>query len=86
MIKNNKYGIKKWAIYFAVVVLSFFVHELGHCIVAWLHGKRAIPTPAKEYLLDSVSPDLSRYISLGGVLGTMCFLYSAYLFVCKKLQ
>ncbi len=79
---NYKSELKKWSVYFATIFLAFFIHELGHCVVAWLHGKRAVPTPAKEYLLDPVSADLNRYISLGGVLGTVFFsLLIIFLFV-----
>ncbi len=40
-----------WLVFAAAIVVSVFIHELGHCTVAWLHGCPAIPTPAKEYIL-----------------------------------
>lgn len=82
MNRNYRSELKNQAVYFTTVVLAFFIHELGHCVVAWMHGKRAVPTPAKEYLLDNVSETVSRYISLGGVLGTVCFsILLIFLFV-----
>ena len=29
-------------------VIAILVHELGHCVVAWSLGLRAVPTPAKH--------------------------------------
>jgi hypothetical protein len=49
-----KAELKFWGIYFATILFSTFFHELGHCIPAWTHGFSAVPTPAKEYLLESI--------------------------------
>jgi hypothetical protein len=48
-----------------------YLHELGHCIPAWVSGYPAVPTPAKEYTLAAVTNSVQRAISLGGVLGTV---------------
>ncbi len=71
---NFKAEAKVWAVFFLVVLISFFVHELGHCTVAWLHGIKAVPTPAKEYILGNKIPEATeRYIALGGFVGTVIF-------------
>jgi hypothetical protein len=80
-IKNES---KIWAIYFTAIICSVYLHELGHCIPAWLHGLRAIPTPAKEYIDDSVPMDLRQYISLGGIVGSVLFLILATAFYLLK--
>lgn len=60
-----------WAVYFFTVLLSIFVHEFGHCMVAWIHGFSAIPTPAKAYLTGALPDAIANDFSLGGILGTV---------------
>lgn len=62
---------KTWSVYFAIVLLSVFVHEFGHCLVAWTHGYRAAITPAKEYELETIPASLQQYVYLGGILGSV---------------
>ncbi len=77
---------KNWLYYFITVFGGVYLHEIGHCAVAWVYGKRAIPTPAKEYLLDAVSSNTQLYISLGGILGTVLFSFLIfYLFIKSPL-
>jgi hypothetical protein len=66
-----------WLIFAGSTLGSVYVHELGHCIPAWIHGYRAIPTPAKEYILAAVTDPLQRTIALGGILGTVLALLGA---------
>jgi hypothetical protein len=79
---NNEFKI--WAIYFAVILLSVYVHELGHCIPAWIHGYWAIPTPAKEYISDALPVDFKQYISLGGIIGSILVLFIVIYFYINK--
>jgi hypothetical protein len=65
-----KSELKKWGIYLAALCVAIYVHEVGHCVVAWAHGIKAVPTPAKEYLLEQAPERLNPAISLGGVVGT----------------
>ena len=65
--------LKFWCFYFVTILFSNFLHEMGHCMVAWAHGFRAIPTPAKAYLLEDISPDLNSYFSLGGIISSVVF-------------
>jgi hypothetical protein len=63
-----------WLLFIAAIVASFFVHELGHCGVAWLHGYAAIPTPAKEYLFEPIPERVQYQVALGGILGSVAAL------------
>jgi len=78
-----KNEFKVWGIYFATIFFSVFVHEIGHCVPAWLHGYTAIPTPAKNYVLNAIPPTLNQYISLGGIVGSSGFFF-AILFLYLK--
>ncbi|MDP4291670.1 MAG: hypothetical protein Q8908_11365, partial [Bacteroidota bacterium] len=75
---------KDWSLYFMTVVVGFYVHEIGHCIPAWFYGYTAVPTPAKEYLLEAVPPNLINTISLGGIIGSVLFSLSILLFYTNK--
>jgi hypothetical protein len=64
-------GAKPWLLFVSAILASVYVHELGHCAVAWLHGYPAIPTPAKEYILKPMPEVVRNQVSLGGVLGSV---------------
>jgi hypothetical protein len=70
-------GAKPWLLFLSAILASAFVHELGHCAVAWLHGYPAIPTPAKEYILKPMTEVVQNRVSLGGVLGSVVALLVA---------
>jgi len=65
--------LKIWAIYFAAILCSAYIHELGHCIPAWILGYWAVPTPAKEYISGTFPQEFKQYTSLGGIIGTVAF-------------
>jgi hypothetical protein len=73
-----------WLILVGAVVVSLFVHELGHCLVAWLRGCPAIPTFANEYLLRPVTPEVQNQVALGGVLGSVGSLAAALWWFCRQ--
>ena len=81
---NFNREMKIWSIYFLTIFLSIFLHELCHCIPAWIGGIRAIPTPSKEYLLDSIPESLMEYVSLGGIIGTVLFSLVGIAFYLNK--
>jgi hypothetical protein len=83
-MKNLKTGYKVWGIYFTTLLFANFFHEVGHCLPAWAHGYLAIPTPAKEYTLNSVPPDLAEYISLGGIINSVLFSVLVILYFLKS--
>ena len=66
-----------WFVFVGALVASFYIHEIGHCAIAWVHGFPAIPTPAKEYILGPLSPAVQNAIALGGVVGTVTALLGA---------
>lgn len=68
-----------WFIFAAAIVLSVFIHELGHCTVAWVHGYPAIPTPAKEYILKPLPEGMQNQMALGGIVGSVIALVAASL-------
>lgn len=68
-----KTEIRTWGIYFTTLVLAIYLHELGHCIPAWMEGVVAIPTPCKEYITQDISDNLQQKVSLGGIIATLLF-------------
>jgi hypothetical protein len=71
MAINYKYELKVWPVYFVMIIVSCYIHEIGHCIPAWVHGYFAVPTPAKEYVSSNIPVGLKPYISLGGIIGSV---------------
>jgi hypothetical protein len=63
-----------WVVFTCAIVVSFFIHEMGHCAVAWLYGYPAIPTPAKEYILKPLPEAVQYQVALGGILGSVAAL------------
>ena len=78
---KTRHSLMPWLFFVAAIVVSFFVHELGHCSVAWLHGYPAIPTPAKEYVLKPVPENIQHQVALGGILGSVAALLAAVLWL-----
>jgi hypothetical protein len=66
------------------IVASLYVHEVGHCLVAWLNGCPAIPTLANEYLLRPVSPAVQNWVALGGIVGSVVSLGAALAWFWRK--
>lgn len=80
MKADIKLELKSWVIYFVTIILSVYAHELGHCGYAWLHGYKAIPTPAKSYIIDDIPQNLLQYFSLAGIIGSLFFVFAVFLF------
>jgi hypothetical protein len=68
-----RHEYKFWVVYFITILFSVYVHEIGHCIPAWINGYWAVPTPAKEYTSMELPLNVKQYASLGGVLGSILF-------------
>ncbi|WP_167611488.1 hypothetical protein [Maribellus sediminis] len=82
-----KKELNVWGLYFLTIFISIYFHELGHCIPVWVKGIRAIPTPAKEYILETIPADLQQKVSLGGIIGTVLItLVVMVLFLVKKFK
>lgn len=82
LIAKNE--LKIWGVYFMTLLFANFFHELGHCIPAWVHGYRAIPTLAKEYSSAAVPGFLTNSIAFGGVLNSVIFSVSDIAFYLKS--
>jgi len=82
-MEKIKIEFKEWGAYFLILLFANFFHEVGHCIPAWTHGYSAIPTPAKEYELSSIPPDLAKYVSLGGIISSIVFSVLIILYFLK---
>ncbi len=82
----SKQELKTWLIYFTTVLIAVYVHEIGHCLPAWVHGYKVIPTPAKEYPIDTIPAHLQPYISLGGIAGSVLFAAIVFIFYLLKTK
>jgi len=53
------------------LIAGVYLHEVGHAAAGWVNGVALVPTPAKEYILQS-QLDWSKaiWLALGGVIGT----------------
>lgn len=59
-------------VFLAACIGSMLFHEIGHAIFGWFQGIPVLPTPAKEYILQSqVDWHQRTWISLGGVLASV---------------
>jgi hypothetical protein len=76
--------LRPWLCFSAAIVGSVFVHEIGHCTVAWLHGYPAIPTPAKEYILKPMTEAIQCQVALGGIVGSVAALLAAALWFYRR--
>jgi hypothetical protein len=73
-----------WFAFIVAIAASFYVHELGHCAIAWLQGCPAIPTPAKEYVLKPLPQAAQNEVALGGILGSVAALAGALYWLYRK--
>ncbi len=73
-----------WLLFAGAIVVSMFIHEVGHCAVAWLHGFPAIPTAAKEYILRPLPEAVQCRVSLGGILGSVVAVLIAASFLVLR--
>jgi hypothetical protein len=79
-----KQELKTWLIYFGTIFFSLYIHEIGHCIPAWVNGYWAVPTPAKEYSSSLIPSGLIQYISLGGIISTILLSLLIFLIYIVK--
>ena len=63
------------------LLLAIYFHELGHSVPAWAEGIIAIPTPAKEYIMEVIPADLQQQVSLGGIIASLLFTVLAVVFM-----
>jgi len=66
-----KRSVRYWLLFFAAIIAGVYLHEIGHAVVGWINGITIVPTPAKEYALQSqLGWNKEIWIALGGVCGT----------------
>ena len=81
-----KLSIRYMLLFSATVIAGAYLHEIGHAVAGWVNGVAIVPTPAKEYILQS-HLDWSKeiWIALGGVIGTTVAALAAALYSWRKL-
>ena len=66
-------------------IAGVYLHEMGHAVAGWLQGIAVVPTPAKEYILQShVAWNQQIWISLGGPVGTTVAVIGAMLYFLRS--
>lgn len=73
MNNNYKNKLKIWSIYFLIIVLTVFIHKIGHSIPAGFNGYKSVPTHTKNYLQD-LPGKIQNIVSLGGVTASIILL------------
>ena len=81
---DYKSELKTWTIFFATILITVFMHELGHCVPAWINGYGSIPTPAKSYPADNIPDGLSMIITAAGPLCTVIIALTVLFFYIRK--
>jgi hypothetical protein len=80
-----KLSLRYLLIFFAAMVAGVYLHEVGHSVAGWVNGIAMVPTPAKEYVLQSqLAWNKEIWIALGGVLGTTLAVLAAGLYFWRK--
>ena len=66
-----KLSLRYILLFVGSIIAAVYLHEIGHAVGGWVNGVAIVPTPAKEYVLQS-QLDWSKeiWIALGGVIGT----------------
>lgn len=80
-----KLSIRYVLLFSGALIAGVYLHEIGHAAVSWMDGVPTVPTPAKEYVLQSqVAWSKEVWIALGGVAGTTVAAFAAMLYFCRK--
>jgi hypothetical protein len=76
----------RYVLFFSVAVIAaIYLHEIGHAVFGWMEGVAIVPTPAKEYVLQSqLDWTKETWIALGGVVGTTVAALAAALYFWRK--
>lgn len=80
-----KLSVRYLWLFCGALIAGVFLHEIGHAAVGWMEVIPAVPTPAKEYVLQSQSVwGQEIWIDLGGVAGTTVAAFAAPLHFWRK--
>lgn len=76
----------RYLLFFAgALVGSVYLHEIGHAVAGWVIGVAVVPTPAKEYVLQSeIGWNSEIWIALGGPVGTAVAALAAAAYFWRK--
>jgi hypothetical protein len=80
-----KLSLRYMLLFCGSVIAVVYLHEIGHAVAGWVNGIAVVPTPAKEYILQSQLPwSKEIWIALGGVIGTTVAALAAALYFWRK--
>jgi hypothetical protein len=81
MKANLRYAL----VFIGATLGGFYLHEIGHAVAGWIQGIAVVPTPAKEYILQSQVPwSQEVWIALGGPVGTTLAVTAAALYFLRE--
>ena len=80
-----KLSLRYLLLFSGSLLAGVYQHEIGHAVAGWVNGVAVVPTPAKEYILQS-QLDWSKevWIALGGVIGTTVAAVAATLYFWRR--
>ena len=80
-----KLSLRYMLLFSGSIIAGVYLHEIGHAVAGWVNGVVVVPTPAKEYILQS-QLDWSKeiWIALGGVIGTTVAALVAALYLWRQ--
>jgi hypothetical protein len=80
-----KLSLRYMLLFSGSVIAGVYLHEIGHAVAGWVNGVAVVPTPAKEYILQS-QLDWSKeiWIALGGVIGTTVAALAAAFYLWRQ--
>jgi hypothetical protein len=80
-----KLSIRYLFIFCGALIAGVYLHEVGHAIAGWVEGVAILPTPAKEYVLQSqLDWNKEIWVALGGVIGTTVSVLAAGVYFWRK--
>lgn len=84
-MSDVKLSIRYVSLFVGALIAGVYLHEIGHAIAGWALGVAVVPTPAKEYVLQSqLAWNKEIWISLGGPVGTAAAASAAILYLWRK--
>ena len=80
-----KLSIRCVLLYCVAIIAAVYLHEIGHTVAGSMEGVAIVPTPAKEYVLQSqLDWNKEIWIALGGPIGTTVAALAAALYFWRK--
>lgn len=80
-----KLSLRYMLLFCGSLIAGVYLHEIGHAVAGWVNGVAVVPTPAKEYILQSeLGWSKEIWIALGGVIGTTVAALTAALYFWRQ--